>query len=517
MKYKANLGFALIFTIILLLPNFLANLWWENYYIFTSKNTLKEILITFFISLLISFAPKKQKLFWGLFFIGLNLIQIGYFGYFRTYTPPFQIDLLFSEYKDIMDSIKSIIYLVIFLIFALIVMLLLLNLFHRKTKPKSFKYTSLIITALLVILPFFMAKKRSVYMPNATHFGYLNTLFALDLWIINKLTPKKRIKFKPYAVKKIDGGKPIVIMIMGESLNFKRMHLYGWDVNDTPNLDKLKNDRNFVYKKAISGGVNTSVSIVTFFNVKREPQNIDLILSQKTNLMKLAKENNYTTYWLSMQEEGTTISTLLNYADFKKTRKDFKEKFDDALINELKKIPFNKKTFVVLHLRVNHSPYEEYTPKRFYKWKFDYEDYHKYKTCSYYNSVLYVDYIIFDIINYMKRYHKNFVIYFTSDHAEMLGFKDEHGKYGHSQLVFGDTFVPFLYYSDAFHKNLNKTMYNHYIISKIIARDLGYEINNPNEDGTYFLNGVKIDGSAGFIHYKFNRHTENPEIIRRIQ
>ncbi|NPA87247.1 MAG: sulfatase-like hydrolase/transferase [Epsilonproteobacteria bacterium] len=511
MKILGNFIFAVLFTLFLLLPDFIANFWWKNYYIFTSKNTIKEIIITFVIAFIISFLPKKQKIFWGLFFIALSFVQIGYYGYFRTYMPPYQLDLLFSEYKDIIDSLKSIVFLVIFLIFALIGILFILNFFHHKTKPKTHKYTSLILITLLIIFPFIMAKKKAVYMPNATHFSYLNTLFAIDLWIIDNLSPQKTHKFKPYTVKKINGGRPIVIMIMGESLNFKRMHLYGWDVNDTPNFDKLaKTDKNFEFAKAISGGINTPVSVVTFFNVKREPQNIGLLLSQKTNLLKLAKQNGYKTYWLSMQEEGTSISSLLNYADIKKTRKDFKEKYDDALIKELKKIPFNNKTFIVLHLRADHSPYEEYTPKSFYKWPFNYENYHKYKIYSYYDSVLYVDYIISSIINYMKAHHKNFIIYFTSDHAEMLGFPDEHGKYGHSQLVFGDTYVPFIYYSDAFHKKLSKKYYNHYLISKMLAKDLGYEITNPNDNGTYFVNGVKIDGSAGFLHYKF----KNQKIIK---
>ncbi|WP_457565065.1 hypothetical protein, partial [Caminibacter sp.] len=75
---------------------------WKNYYIFTHKNTVKEILISFFIGLLISFLPKKQKLIFGLLFIALSLIQIGYFGFLRTYLPPYQIGLLFSENKDIL-------------------------------------------------------------------------------------------------------------------------------------------------------------------------------------------------------------------------------------------------------------------------------------------------------------------------------------------------------------------------------------------------------------------------------
>jgi glucan phosphoethanolaminetransferase (alkaline phosphatase superfamily) len=506
MKYTGNLIFAFLFTLFLLLPDFIADTLWKNYYIVTSKNTLKEIFITFIIALLVSFLPKRLKLIFGAFFILLSFIQIGYFAYFHTYMPPYQLDLLFSEYKDIIEALSQIVLITTALIVSVVFLLILINLFHKITKPKTSKAAVFILILLLTLFPFVMARKKTLYLPNATHFGYLNTLFAINLWLIENISPQKRQKFKPYSVKKIDEGKPIVVMIMGESLNFKRMHLFGWDINDTPRLERLaKTDKNFKFAKAISGGVNTPVSIVTFFNVKREPTNTALLLSQKTNLLKLAKQNSYKTYWLSMQEEGTSISTLLNYADYKKTRKDFKEKYDDALIKELKKIPLNQKLFIVLHLRADHAPYEKYTPPRFYKWNFHTENNTLYRRNSYYDSVLYVDYVISSIINYMKKHARNFVIYFTSDHAEMLGFPDENGLFGHSRLVFGDTFVPFIYYSDAYHKNLTKNYYNHYQIAKMLAKDLGYEIINPNEDGTYYVNGVKIDGSAGFIHYKFKK------------
>jgi len=184
------------------------------------------------------------------------------------------------------------------------------------------------------------------------------------------------------------------------------------------------------------------------------------------------------------------------------------------LIKDLKKIDFNQKTFIVLHFRTNHAPYEKYTPKSFYKWKFNYENYHKHQFFSYLDSVLYVDSLIYKIIEYMKIHHKNFVIYFTSDHGEMLGFPWENERYGHSQLVWGDTFVPFLYYSDKFHKKLNKKIYNHYLIAKMLASDLGYEIINPNENGSYFVNGVQIDGSAGWIEYNLTNKLP-PKLIKR--
>jgi glucan phosphoethanolaminetransferase (alkaline phosphatase superfamily) len=419
--------------------------------------------------------------------------------------------LLFSEFKDIVDSLKSIAPFIAIAIAFVIATLALLSYFLKKLPLKSYKLSTALLLILMLIFPLFVNKKRVIYIPNSTHLSYLNTFFATNLWILNKFSKKTKKNYKPYIVKKESSGKKVVIVIMGESLNYKRMHLFGWDVNNTPNLDKLSKDSHFIFKRAISSGVNTPVSIVSFFNLKREPQNVNLLLSQKTNLLKLAKENNYSTYWLSLQEEGTSISTLLNYANYKKTRKDFIKKYDEALINELKKIP-NKKTFIILHLRANHSPYEEYTPKKFYKWDFHSKDYATYKRKSYYDSVLYVDYVISRVIEYAKSHFKDYSIYFTSDHGEMLGFKDEGGRFGHSQLVFGDTFVPFLYYSDT-KKELNKTFYNHYQIGKMIAKDLGYKIINPNENGTYFVNGVSIDGSSGWMEYKFTncKNPKNPK------
>jgi hypothetical protein len=84
----------------------------------------------------------------------------------------------------------------------------------------------------------------------------------------------------------------------------------------------------------------------------------------------------------------------------------------------------------------------------------------------------------------------------------MLGFKDENFKYGHSQLTINDAFIPFIYYGN---KKFPKKIYNHYLIAKEIAKDIGYEIINPNEDGNFYINGVKIDGSAGFIKYNLQK------------
>jgi len=502
-KFLSNIIFAIIFTLILTIPDFFANFFWHKFYVITPFRFPKEFAATFGIGLILSFTPRWFLTLISSVFILFAFISIGFYGYFHTYLLPYDIGILQNsdDIKDIFYSLFSIKYLVIFLLFLWVVLSIFIYFLDKKLKPVKFpKISTAFFILLLIIYPYFIHKKPNIYLANFTHFSYFNTMNTLYLALLKHIKPHpKPHHYKPYIVKRVDNGKPIVIMIMGESMNFKYMHLFGWRDKNTPLLDRLaKTDKNFIYKKAISCSVRTICSVTTFFYNKREPDNMKLLLNDKTNIVRLAKKNGYKTYWLSMQSDVSLLSKAFNYADYKKFVWQYKREYDDALINDLEKIPFekNKKTFVVLHLKADHSPYLKYVPKNF--WKFTKKES---KIYTYDNAILYTDYVIYKIIDYMKKHHKNFVIYFTSDHGEMLGFPWESGRYGHSQLVWGDTFVPFIYYSDKFHKNLNKPIYNHYLISKMLTNDLGYEIINPNENGSYFVNGVQIDGSAGWMEY----------------
>ena len=93
----------------------------------------------------------------------------------------------------------------------------------------------------------------------------------------------------------------------------------------------------------------------------------------------------------------------------------------------------------------------------------------------------------------------------------MTGEKRYHGRYGHVYLGFGDTRVPMLVYVGKScpaglvrEFNLSNVI-SHYQFGTIIAKSLGYKIINPNDNGTYYVNGIDIVGNAGFISYK-KRH-----------
>ena len=502
---KGNIIFAIVFQLFLIIPDFIINFFWKQYHTFMVTDTIKELIITFLLGLIISYLPKKYKFIFGGSFILMGFIQIVYFGYFRSYLEPYQIGLVFSEYNDILISLNAVYDLIIISIFIGIIFLMVINSLNKITQTN--KHSIKILLSIFLVFPFIVKNNTPAYTPENSHFSYINTYFATNLYIANLLKQKKLLPIKKYEVKKIDNGKPIVLLIIGESLNYKRMNLFGWELNNTPNLNNLKNDKNFIYKKAISSGVNTPVSVNSIFNLKREPWK----LSQQDNLIKLANNNGYSTYWYSMQKDsGGKIGAVCFYAKQFKEQKDYKRRYDDELLKDLKNIDFSKKSFVVLHFRANHSPYEKYTPNSFYKWKFNYNDYHKKAYFSYMDSVLYIDKVLSDIISYMKNNHKNFVIYFISDHAEMLGFKEENGKYGHSKLDINVATIPFLYYSDKYQKPFTKKIYNQYLISKMVANDLGYKVINPNEKGDlYYINNVKLDGSGGWIEYNLSNPFQN--------
>jgi len=88
----------------------------------------------------------------------------------------------------------------------------------------------------------------------------------------------------------------------------------------------------------------------------------------------------------------------------------------------------------------------------------------------------------------------------------MLGTKEEKGRFGHSYLGKEDAKVPMIIYQNPLSKaetgsiDLSKVI-SHYQFGKLIAHTLGYNIINPNENGDFYINGVDISGSQGYITY----------------
>lgn len=504
-KYKNHLFYAIILTFILISLDLVANLFYTNFYIYSTKFTLNQISTTLLLTLIISFLTRKLRVVFTSLFILMGLTAIGYFAFFRSYIQFYHLQLIFTEYKDIVGSLSSIftVLVVIFISYLLLISFLIIMI--KKMNLKESKKMNYVFLFLLFLLPIIIGNRPYIFISNPLNFSYINMLYSTSLSANTLFKNDENRKFKPYKIEKVSNSKRNIILILGESLSYKRMHLYGYERSNTPNLDKLKESGNFFATKAISAGINTPVAISTFFNIKREPQNMQVIYKEQSNLLKLAKDNGYKTYWLSTQEEGMSIASVTKFADVIKVKKDWQEPvFDDVLVESLKNIDFSKKNFVVLHLRANHSPYENYTPQNFKKADYKNQEYHNYKVNTYNESVMYVDDILSRMFKALDNTGENFKIYFTSDHGERLGYKDDKFKYGHSELDIEVAKVPFIIYQNR-SLNMKEQKVSHYQIGKMIAKDLGFTLINENEhNDTYFLNGVNITGKSGYIKYNLN-------------
>ncbi len=502
-KFYNNLLYAFILSILLISIDFTADYFFKNFFIISNR-FLQQILLTFLLSFIISFLYTRLRFFITIIFLLFSIVEVGYFAFFRSYIQSYHFGLIFSEFKDIIDSMASIKSVIITLITIFITIIYILYR-YRDLKLIVSKRVTIVFTLFLFLIPIYASIRPNIFLVSPLRLSYINMTYSISLFIKDIFTPKKEKLYKSYIIKRKEKRIKNVILIIGESLSYKYMELFNKKYNNNPYLRELKKDKKFSYSRAISCGVNTPVSIFTLLKIKREPDNRDIIYKDRTNLLKLARDNGYKTYWLSTQEEGSSISSVIYFADIIKMRRDFSEPvFDNLLLDEVKKIDFNRENFIILHLRANHSPYEKYTPKRFISGDYLQEEYQKYKMKTYQDSIRYIDYILFNIFKEIDRRSSEFVIYFTSDHGERLGTKSDNFKYGHSELDMECAKVPFIIYSDQNIK-ISKSITTHYNISKMVADSIGYIVINPNEDGEhYYLNSVSNDGSRGFIRYKLN-------------
>jgi len=503
---KKQLFLALVLTLLFLLPDLVFKIFYSHYLVF-HPSMLKEIGALYLLSFLILSIKNYWVRFGFAFFVAaLSFAQLFHFAYFHSYLMPYEISLV-DQSDELFDTLERI-FGFVFLPILLFVLQLAALAWVLKKSAFTFRYAWLIIVLLLAIGPISaMKRKRAyIYLPKATSFSFKNTFNALSWFTAKELfQDRKTPHFKPYELRELNTTLPHnIIVVMGESLSSKRMSLFGYPKSTTPHLEALKSRPNFLYTKGFSGGVTTDVAVPTFFTLKREPQNIAPLITNKTNLLRLAKERGYATHYATTQNLFVIGGVLADFSDEVKVFTGY----DELLLDYLRSIDTNQSNFVILHQRNSHSPYEKYTPPKFYKYPFKDEPYESYMRNSYLNSLLYTDWLLSEIFKEAENMRGCTIVFATSDHGEMMGDKSEKGRFGHVYLGYEDAKVPMMiYYTKSCPASLTKELsldkvISHYQFGKMIAKTLGYEVENPNDDGTYYINGVDIAGHKGFLKIK---------------
>jgi KDO II ethanolaminephosphotransferase len=226
-----------------------------------------------------------------------------------------------------------------------------------------------------------------------------------------------------------DAKDMYVVFVIGESARRDHMGLYGYDRDNTPNLDK---EKNLVALQGYSCDTATKLSLRCMFvregGASEEPQRT----LKEANVFSVLKSNGWSSELYSMQSEAwfynktraDDYSLRENIASEK--RNAGKPVDDMLLIDEMKDSMNNHpqgKHLIILHTKGSHYLYSDRYPRSFAKYKpecMGIDD-----SCSteeminaYDNSLLYTDYFLSQVFDQLR--DKNAIVFYASDHGESI-------------------------------------------------------------------------------------------------
>ena len=226
---------------------------------------------------------------------------------------------------------------------------------------------------------------------------------------------------------------PNIVFILGEATNRNYMHLYGYRLPNTPNLDELNAKNEIaVFSDTISAHSITTASLKVLFTFCDYESDKEWYTYH--NLMDVMNSAGYKTHWLSNQESfgiwGNVAqifakrSAVHEFTRLRDSHEDFGS-LDEELLPLLDKALAQReaKNFYVLHLMGGHGAYYSRYPYAFAKFqpediRRDVSDEKKLVIAQYTNALYYNDYIVSSIFDKFRGTEA--LVIYLPDHGETV-------------------------------------------------------------------------------------------------
>ena len=236
---------------------------------------------------------------------------------------------------------------------------------------------------------------------------------------------------------------PQVVFILGEATNRNRMHLYGYALENTPNLDAMQQKGEIaVFKDCISPHAITVASLRELFTFHDAES--DQAWFHYNNLMDVMRAAGYKTHWLSNQESsGIWGNVALLFAKRSQVHSftRMRESHEDVGAYDEELFPLadqaiqqaGMKNFYVFHLMGGHSLYYMRFPYIFAKFSKDdipegRSDEQRTEIAQYANAIYYNDYIVSGLIDKFR--DTEALVIYLPDHGETV-YDDSSNFAGH--------------------------------------------------------------------------------------
>ena len=247
------------------------------------------------------------------------------------------------------------------------------------------------------------------------------------------------------ALTRNDGKIKNVVFILGESTNRNHMHLYGYYLPNTPNLDDMAARGEISVFRDVVSPHSTTIAVLsklfTFCNHES-----DKPWYEYSNLIDIMNSAGYKTYWLSNQESSgiwgnvaqiyAAHSNVSHFTRIRDSRED--DGLEDGalfpLVDEAIAQRDEQKNFYVVHLMGGHGLYYNRFPYIFTKFtkddiQLEVNEAQKTVIAQYDDALYYNDYIVSGIIDKFRCTGEDSIVVYVPDHGEAV--YDEGGFTGH--------------------------------------------------------------------------------------
>lgn len=220
-----------------------------------------------------------------------------------------------------------------------------------------------------------------------------------------------------------------IVFVIGESARRDHMGIYGYDRDNTPNLDK---EKNLAALQGYSCDTSTKLSLRCMFVREGGASEAPERTLKEMNVFSVLKKQGFSSALFSMQSEAWFYNkTQADYYALRETiqseKRNVGKPIDDmALVSELKdsveRHPEGKH-LVILHTKGSHYLYTERYPREWARYKpecqgIDDKCSTQEMVNSYDNSLLYTDHVLKSVYDQLR--NRNAIVFYASDHGESI-------------------------------------------------------------------------------------------------
>lgn len=282
-----------------------------------------------------------------------------------------------------------------------------------------------------------------------------DTLFPMQRLVVSSSTAFENIKaYRELSAQldtdveltRNDGKIKNVVFILGESTNRNHMHLYGYYLPNTPNLDDMAAKGEIsVFRDVVSPHSTTIAVLSKLFTFCHNES--DKPWYEYNNLIDIMNSAGYKTHWLSNQESSgiwgnvaqiyAAHSKVSHFTRIRDSRED--DGLEDGalfpLVDDAIAERDGNKNFYVVHLMGGHIMYYNRFPYIFTKFTKDdikmdnVTESQKTVIAQYDDALFYNDYVVSGIIDKFRNLDEDTIVIYLPDHGEAV--YDEDGINGH--------------------------------------------------------------------------------------